>query len=369
MQNQWHYKCNGKIFYNKFTAIKESSKTKQHIYFHEPDNYKTVDWASSVSHVDWQILLKQRATEIRDTHKTVKFFLSGGCDSNAILKTFIDNKIPLDEIIMVKCGIPDADTEIVQATKFLKQLDTKKSKITVIQPKIEEYNNFYKKQNWYDYANYENNPLWFRLLHKPFYEHLDKQNEHTANVFGHLKPRLMYKNKEWWIQTIDVDQMFWTKQNTTVVPFYSGSTDVMKKQCHMTVDYIQNHFPESQYNTFFNKTPKMQQHMNLACGRIQTFEEEFIPKQVTDREIILGNINYFAYNQKEEQSIRWAYKNIPDALYDWKKSVDEYAKIDNGKWFNKSRPEFGFVGSFGSFYSITSNTVKSVDELFPNGYG
>ena len=52
----------------------------------------------------------------------------------------------------------------------------------------------------------------------------------------------------------------------------------------------------------------------------------------------------------------------------WKSKLDDFAELANGKWFNDGRPELGTVGVFSKFYCLDMNDVKTVDDLYPNGF-
>lgn len=347
--------------------MQEHCDSGSHIKFHEPEWYKQTNWTKS-SDISWKQVCHFRAQEIRDSYKTVKLLFSGGCDSVLVLDSFVTNRIHIDEIVLVECGIESADYEITQAKHLLKKYQLPKTKITVITADVNDYENFYLQDNWYDRANFENNGFWFRMHHRELYKQMYIDADDVCNVTGHQKPFMLFKDNEWWIQSIDINTEQMTSENVSKEEFFSGSADILRTQFHMAIDYIQSQVDKSQYNTLLKKGPMSQQHMNLASGRINTLDQPFIQKQKQDTFIKYKNKKLYCYNYKEAQALKWAVDNMPHAVDAWKKTVDQYSKLADGVWYNQGRPEYGWVGIFAPFYSLTTNTVKTVDELFPDGY-
>ena len=58
----------------------------------------------------------------------------------------------------------------------------------------------------------------------------------------------------------------------------------------------------------------------------------------------------------------------PELVKKWKSKLDDFAELANGKWFNNGRPEMGTIGVFSKFYCLDMNDVKTVDDLYPNGF-
>ena len=99
--NKGVYRANGKPFFNKLEAILEVNAN--------PGTWVEWDYHDAVfGQHQWDIepifdlkeLYRQRALQLREAYDHVVLFYSGGVDSWNILKTFIDNNIPLDEIYM-----------------------------------------------------------------------------------------------------------------------------------------------------------------------------------------------------------------------------------------------------------------------------
>ena len=88
------------MFFNKIECLQYASKIKNYkVSYHLFDSaYEALDWtAEPKSSLDE--LYKLRAWQIRDKYKYVVLAFSGGADSSNVLDTFIENNIPLDEIV------------------------------------------------------------------------------------------------------------------------------------------------------------------------------------------------------------------------------------------------------------------------------
>lgn len=95
-----YYRVGWKKFYNKTLALLESHKTGYQIdWIFNNDVYGKIDWTVPVQEsLDHLYLL--RAQQLRNHYDYLVLYFSGGADSTNILKTFVDNNIFLDEIVM-----------------------------------------------------------------------------------------------------------------------------------------------------------------------------------------------------------------------------------------------------------------------------
>ena len=94
-----YYLVNNEIYYNKFQAIVDASKTNSEVnwYFNEKIFMK-YPW-----HVEpetsLQELYRMRAQQLRDTYDYIRLEASGGSDSTTVAYSFLLNGIHLDEIV------------------------------------------------------------------------------------------------------------------------------------------------------------------------------------------------------------------------------------------------------------------------------
>ena len=68
------------------------------------DQYANTNWTARVPH-NTDYYAAQHAAELRKKHKKLRLWYSSGRDSNYILRTFIKNRIPLDELSFVNFNL------------------------------------------------------------------------------------------------------------------------------------------------------------------------------------------------------------------------------------------------------------------------
>jgi hypothetical protein len=101
LDNQLGYYSVGQMgFLNKYQALLSGTTTKQEVGYHWfDDEFKNFD-RSRLGKTPLNEMYKRRAQQIRDSYDYVILNYSGGCDSWNILKTFLDNNIKLDQIMV-----------------------------------------------------------------------------------------------------------------------------------------------------------------------------------------------------------------------------------------------------------------------------
>lgn len=85
--------------YSKVEAIEAHARTGIHPHWNFNDMvFGSYDWR--VEPIDsLEELYRRRAQQIRDKYDYISIFYSGGADSGNIVNTFVDNNIPIDEIV------------------------------------------------------------------------------------------------------------------------------------------------------------------------------------------------------------------------------------------------------------------------------
>ena len=82
----------------------------------------------------------------------------------------------------------------------------------------------------------------------------------------------------------------------------------------------------------------------------------------------VGDQGFESTNFKEAESLKFFNKHYPEFYKKYSQGVKYLNTIGNGKWFNKNNARLGDVGVFADFKSIDTNSTKTVDELYPNGF-
>ena len=372
MLNTWHWRCNGNTYDNKILAITEQYNTKQALTFHTPESYNNYNFSHEPQE-SLKTLLVNYAVKIREQYPYLRFWFSGGCDSEAALRVFLDNHIHLDEIIMVGTGIPEYDFEIDDvAIPYIKQISPTipKTKITIRKPTLGDYNLFFRRNYWFENLNTSSHGVHFQPTH--FMRDYSIHNDDTmGNIYGVSKPIIIKHQGEWWVQFYDNSIEPYSQAWGNKINFFADDPAIHAKQCHMLRRNIIEKCTESEYNSVCHKRNlRYQQIINWGIGRLQHKDSFFIPKtRVTTEKIELdnGETIYFA-TRKEEGAIKGMLKINPDAVNQWSKTILGFSEFADGTWFHDGRADKDFIAVLSPFYSLDTGAVKTVDDLFPAGY-
>jgi hypothetical protein len=95
-----YYRVGWKKFYNKTLALIENKNTGYELeWVFNDDVYGGKNWSIPIQD-SLESLYAKRAKQLREKYDYLVLYFSGGADSLNILKTFLDNNIFLDEIVM-----------------------------------------------------------------------------------------------------------------------------------------------------------------------------------------------------------------------------------------------------------------------------
>ena len=387
--NYFHWQCNNKIRRNKRIAIVESVITNSKITFCCPDGYKNLNW-SKEPEASWEDMLKDRAQELRDSYKKVRLWYSGGADSHRVLRAFVDNNIPLDEIVVkIKSPFLGGDpetTDVAIPTLQAMQHSLPGTKITIIDSSVKHYENFYANPDWYDELIRTNDPIFgtpgsaeialCNTHFDPFAE------DNCINIIARDKPHLVYLNKQWYAYWLDnkagaLDEHY----ADAVSSFYIDKPILHLKQCHMLKNYIESHFTPQQYNKIANySSAECQTHWSIGCGRIdkdQTIRTRkkynVFPNTGNTPGLIIPGLARAFYQtnsrQKEISRVNQFLNNgLEHIVRSWALTVLEMDNFANGTWWNNGRAEDDYLGIFSNFYCLGTGKIETVDDLFPNGF-
>lgn len=223
-----------KTFYNKLLAADESKSTGLPIEFYFYD--KTLDkFSFDVPDIwEWEELLMQRATEIRDNHKKIRLWYTGGRDSQLILDTFAKHNIPIDEVMSINNNYKNSEYFfILEFLKKNKHRYTNVKKFTQVEYSIDVQKHLYGK-NWRE--------QYFGGMYLPIaspgqmiqYHH----EEGTANITGCEKSKTFVDHGKIYSYMYDatVHAVIGTPNHE---PFYiSGTLPIFQYQAQHIANYI-----------------------------------------------------------------------------------------------------------------------------------
>ena len=256
-KNLGYWRVGETLFNNKVNAILEAQRTQQDISYHYNDAWwDQVDWTQEPSESLGQLYAK-RARQLRDTYKTVVLKFSGGADSMNIIRTFIDNGIKIDYVVMNLMQ----DIIYQDVTTHPANFETLKISIPSVQKFQQQGADF--KIIISDHSRFlldiGDDPNWIFRINSPRFDiatilnsraekhEIFKEIDHpsTCVIRGVDKPVVLCtKGKIWTFQVCDMHAAM-NDQHTSMThePFYwtADLPDLLIKQSHSIKNYWQNH--------------------------------------------------------------------------------------------------------------------------------
>ncbi len=252
----WLY--DGRQFFNKNSALESAGDISRVSFHHHDEAFSKANWLVEPEK-SWPDLLCERACQLRDSYDHLRLWYSGGVDSHTVLMTFIENKIPLDEICIMRTS-PTADYEDpgnseinFVALPFLRRIQPLlgKAKINLLDLGPRHYQKFFSDPDWAKQVN----TIDFRLsyvstasLLLPELISPIERGRKLANVTGGNKPRLEMENGRYyafyWDEYLKWDLNEATRESLEEFYFSSELPEVHIKQCHMVKNHLKAKHPE-----------------------------------------------------------------------------------------------------------------------------
>lgn len=254
-----YYLVGWKKFYNKTLALLESKKTGYDIiWIFNDDIYGKIDWTIPVEE-DLLTLYKKRAQQLRNNYDYLMLYFSGGADSVNILRSFVENNIFLDEIVMqlpepVRQSFDPNDTSEgnfyaeleYSAIPYLNKIKNKLDPQTVIR-----YQDFAKpglelleKDYWFESVPLCTNITLsgvFRQIAQNSDAHILSINEKgksVAQILGIDKPLVYFDGSDYFSYFMDTSTYHY------VSPIDFNNTDLSKINYHTEFFYWTPNMPE-----------------------------------------------------------------------------------------------------------------------------
>jgi hypothetical protein len=283
-----YYLANGEIYYNKFHAFLDASKSNTEVkwVFNEKE-FMSFPW-----HVEPETslneLYRRRAQQLRDEYDYIRVEASGGSDSTTVVYSFLLNNIPLDEVVFryPKLGEKNASYNPVDLSceNTLSEWDYATRPllnwIATNYPKVKITVHDYSK-NIVDQTESLDESWIFRTRHylQPAHAHkhtnlglvdhklLADNGYKIAVVYGVDKPKIVIKDNKFFLYFIDS----FANHNNNIIEDYNNVTseffywspdacELLSKQAHIVKNWFsmpQNYNFQSAVrypnNTFANR--------------------------------------------------------------------------------------------------------------------
>ena len=214
-----YYLVDGIKTFSKFEAWQLSNNNTDNIEFiFNDDLFSTYDWSKEPEE-DIYELYRRRAYQLRKDYDYIVLLYSGGIDSQAMLETFLENNLKIDEI----CSFANNDVqdktvkfnqEIFGAavpfvnTLDLKKLGTKFRLVNIGKIVTEQMSDEYHLENFKHYSI--STPLWRtavtnHILKSNIADHrkLTEQGKSVCYLWGHEKPSIRIKDQHYCVAFAD----------------------------------------------------------------------------------------------------------------------------------------------------------------------
>jgi hypothetical protein len=275
-----YYIVDGETHNNKFVALSKKTTDSNFKFYFNDDVFSQFDWSIEPDE-DLYELYRQRALQLRKTYDYLVLYFSGGIDSITILRTFLDNDIKLDGIVVYGTWKLDQkyqhlNLDVIEQNKvgvpYLQSLEKQYNKNLNyhLLDTTDFYHNF-QDENWVFSCNTFLGP---RMFCHNFYwqdpwmqEWLNKGN--TAFIRGIDKPRVLLKNNKWHLGFLDVQCIdsspsgVYDKRNDYAITEYFFWTPdfpkLISKQCHTVINYFENNLSSSALSRITTKTDNFDQ--------------------------------------------------------------------------------------------------------------
>jgi hypothetical protein len=353
----------GKKFTNPLAAWKEILESNSIFHFSMfDDSFSRYNWTVEPSH-SCEELGRIRAQQLREKYSWLRLWYSGGRDSHFILKSFIDNNIPLDEVVIFHnpfMQIRDWEMKTLVyplACNLLKHTRTKISTLTLT---AADYKKTFSK-GWHNKsATDPNQSLWFQPtnysqlfeLHPEQFTQDQKLGNNLGLILGMEKPRLFVDQGNWYMQMCDSSGFVHAMGNRENVEYFYITPDLPElhaKQSWLGINHIEKNYQNKSEHWIRQYTdcqlgPDLYDDYCLAIGR-GAYTHEFLG--LGENKLCDGMgynkrfQEYFVYSQQQNTT---AYKNFSDMVIDLQSTMPAA--------FNNRDPLNGTVGILSPKYFL-----------------
>jgi len=263
------WKVKGQTFTNKFSAVLAGKRQNEKIHFDlYDDTFLDFDWAYDDPET-FESILARRCKQLRETHKYVRLFYSGGHDSHTMLLSFLKSNTHIDEIVINVYSYwqnknnqhideytrnhPLNREQFKAAIPFVKKIASSvpKTKIT-----IETLTGDYIGSSEDFTGTIQQNTMDVtvdKMLHRKMLFGEDKI-QGAVNLLGAEKPKLKRIDGRYYWYCLDSNITGVSTHGTQSEMFYitPDMPELHRKQCHMMLRWVKQNYPTAGDIDFLN---------------------------------------------------------------------------------------------------------------------
>lgn len=254
---QGWYEVNGQRYLNKHHALEVCAESEWPQWNFNNTEYSQINWSCEPAE-DIYDIYKSRALQLRQKYDFLLLYYSGGIDSHAVLRTFIDNNIPLDGIIITgSFSVDQSNLTCNQeqkrvAQEYISQLEKfGRLPCPVFYLDTVKYHKF-DDENWVYACGQSLTPQVYSYNH--FWQESWMQDflmrGKTAFIRGVDKPRIIMQDGHWYASFIDTHIMSGTptgmlkaNQDWDIQEYFYWTPDmpeIVVKQSHIMIDWLES---------------------------------------------------------------------------------------------------------------------------------
>lgn len=343
--NQSYWECNGKKFKNKLLALEQSNHSLDSIKFYYANSaFAEVNWKTEPTE-SWYNLMVLRAHQLRDQYDYIRFWYSGGVDSQTILEVFLEQKIFIDEICVNLVspvdqfiGAANIEQNLV-AIPFLKSIEgqLKNTKITINKLGSTHFSKLIN-DDWItsqmDMSMIQDQPMAL------YQTGILKEKNNYCDLQGGDKPTLQKEGDQFY--AVFVDETFALRITSINLEDFYITPDFPQlhiKQCHMVANHIRNFYPDIGNGFVFSGNFKKK--VEIASGIRRPL---YAPIDAGKGTNVVGAKSNFLFNQAKNANLTIANK-YTDYLNFYQQTIPHL--------FNQGSIKDGFVGIISQRYKLS----------------
>jgi hypothetical protein len=377
------YEVDGKVYDTKLSALLACADGQ----------YPQWKFFAGVNDFDWRVeppgTLREwycrRAWQLREKYDNIIIMFSGGIDSTAMLRTFVDNGIPFEGVASY------GSFGMNRAEQYLRNQEIFKVAIPFIRDLQQRYRlhiNYHLIDDVGLYKVYDDAD-WFQSAHNglfspevAFYRHFGSdpwildhcQRGRTVLLRGVDKPRIIFEDNTWKVIFLDIGSQtladHWQRDHDNLYyDFFYWSPDmpeVVSKQAHAVRNFFQGWDPNSlAFRQLFSRQHQVYKRSQYVSYIDPIIYEDYVAERPGEprKYFSLGKSQHQNYWQKDDAFFAGASEL---QLAHWKQGVDYLSQAVPAFFYNapdKNLQQFlssGLVGIWSQEFIIGDQDVQSV---------